>query len=219
MDRPEEVTLSREDGEALLERLSENTLTAADRHTLGKIVTLYFWLLFALREAKLSLGRLRVLVFGEPKTPEKPAAPNETGPGASPGGQPGPAPQQKSVSASEPAAGKPRRGHGRQRASPYREAHRIACHQEALALGERWPACGRGRLYRLPPGVEIRIAGHALLSAVRYEREKLRCSACGAIFTAPLPAAASPEKYSPRARAALALGRYYLGVPLYRLEG
>jgi len=160
-------------------------------------------------------------VFGEPKKPEKPSPPDETGPGDSPGGQPGtgPAPQQKSASQPEPASGKPRRGHGRQSAETYREAQRIACHHEELTLGERCPACGRGRLYRLPPGVEVRIDGHALLSAVRYELEKLRCSACGAIFTAALPAAASPEKYSPRARAALALGRYYLGVPLYRLEG
>ena len=35
----------------------------------------------------------------------------------------------------------------------------------------------------------------------------------------PLPAEAGADKYSARARAVLALGRYYLGVPLYRLEG
>src|SRR5262249_4217720 len=33
------------------------------------------------------------------------------------------------------------------------------------------------------------------------------------------PIEAGAEKYSARARAVLALGRYYLGVPLYRLEG
>ena len=64
----------------------------------------------------------------------------------------------------------------------------------------------------------MRLDGNALLSAVRYELEKLRCSACGQIFTAPLPVEAGVEKYSARARAVLALGRYYLGVPLYRLE-
>jgi transposase len=53
---------------------------------------------------------------------------------------------------------------------------------------------------------------------VRYELEKLRCSACGQIFTAAVPAEAGPEKYSARARAVLALARYYLGVPWYRLE-
>jgi hypothetical protein len=73
-------------------------------------------------------------------------------------------------------------------------------------------------LYPLPSGVEIRIDGNALLSAVRYELEKLRCSACGAVFTAPVPGAAGTEKYSPQARAVIALGRYYLGLPFYRIE-
>jgi hypothetical protein len=66
--------------------------------------------------------------------------------------------------------------------------------------------------------VEIRIDGNALLSAVRYELEKLRCSAGGEVFTAATPATADPEKYSPRARAVIALGRYYLGLPFYRIE-
>jgi hypothetical protein len=65
----------------------------------------------------------------------------------------------------------------------------------------------------------MRLDGNALLSAVRYELEKLRCSACGQIFTASVPAAAGTEKYTARARAVLALARYYLGVPWYRLEG
>jgi hypothetical protein len=67
--------------------------------------------------------------------------------------------------------------------------------------------------------VEVRLDGHALLSAVRYALEKLRCSACGQVCTAAAPAEAGVEKYSARARAVLVLGRYYLGVPLYRLEG
>src|SRR5262249_58444811 len=56
------------------------------------------------------------------------------------------------------------------------------------------------------------------VSAMRYELEKLRCSACGAVFTAKVPDAAGAEKYSPRARAVLAVSRYYLGLPLYRVE-
>ena len=65
MKRPEDVHLSREEGEALLARLEANTLTAEDRRVLGKVLTFYFWLVFALREAKLSLKRLKTLVFGE----------------------------------------------------------------------------------------------------------------------------------------------------------
>ena len=67
--------------------------------------------------------------------------------------------------------------------------------------------------------MEIRIDGHALLSAVHYELEKLRCSACGEIFTVGLPDGVGEEKYSTQARAVLAVSRYYLGVPGYRLQG
>lgn len=75
-----------------------------------------------------------------------------------------------------------------------------------------------GKLYRLAPGIELRLDGHALLSAMRYELEKLRCSACGEIFTAPLPPEAGEQKYSTHARAVVVLTRYYLGLPFYRVE-
>jgi hypothetical protein len=55
----------------------------------------------------------------------------------------------------------------------------------------------------------MRLDGHALLSVVRYELEKLRYLACGQIFTASVPAAGGTEKYTARARAVLALARYY----------
>jgi transposase len=100
----------------------------------------------------------------------------------------------------------------------YAGAERVECRHEALAVGQRCPVCGQGRLYGVPPGIEIRIDGNALLSAIRYELEKLRCSACGQVFTAPLPAEAGTEKYSPRARAVLAVSRYYLGLPFFRVE-
>ena len=78
MKQPEDVQLSREEGEALMARLEANTLTAEDRRVLGKVLTFYFWLLFALREAKLSLKRVKALVFGEkPKT--SPSRPRRAG--------------------------------------------------------------------------------------------------------------------------------------------
>jgi transposase len=223
MKQPEDVHLSREEGEALMERIERNALSAEDRRILVKILTFYFWLLFALREAKLSLKRLKALVFGEkPKKPKPPSAGGmSSGGNASEGG--GPVRALHGVQAATGSASskeKPRPpGHGRQGADVYRAVTRVECRHEALAEGERCPACGRGRLYRLPPGIEMRLDGNALLSAVRYELEKLRCSACGQIFTASVPAAAGTEKYTARARAVLALARYYLGLPWYRLEG
>jgi hypothetical protein len=223
MKRPEDVQLSREEGEALLARLETNTLTAEDRQVLGKVLTFYFWLLFALREAKLSLKRLKALVFGEKSKKPKPPSSGGTSSGGSASGSEEPtgaSHRVQAASGSESPEVKPRPpGHGRQGAEVYRAVTRVECRHEELAEGQRCPACGRGRLYRLPPGVEMRLDGHALLAAVRYELEKFRCSACGQIFTASMPAAAGAEKYSARARAVLALARYYLGVPWYRLEG
>jgi hypothetical protein len=223
MKQPEDVRLSREEGEALIERIERNALSAEDRRLLVKIVTGYCWLLFALREAKLSLKRLKALVFGEkPKRPKPPSAGGTVG-GGSPGERATSADASQGVSSSTSSPSPEKKplqpGHGRQGAEVYRAAPRVECRHAELAVGERCPACGRGRLYRLPPAVEMRLDGNALLSAVRYEREKLRCSACGQSFTASLPAVAGAEQYTARARAVLALARYYLGLPWYRLEG
>jgi transposase len=223
MKQPEDVRLSREEGEALMERIERNTLSAEDRQLLVKVLTFYFWLLFALREAKLSLKRIKALVFGEKPKPPKPPSSDGTPSGGSAGGSETQTSASHEVSAiaptSPPEKKPPPPGHGRQGADVYRAAQTVECHHEELAVGERCPACGRGSLYQLPPGVEMRLDGNALLSAVRYELEKLRCSACGQIFTASVPAAAGSEKYTSRARAVLALARYYLGLPWHRLEG
>ena len=225
---PDEVKLSREEGQALIERLQANALTSDDRGLLVKLIQLYFWFTFALRETTISLGRLKRALFGEGRRPPPPTGGSEAVTGMDAGSMPAAggatpatgsaAPMDDPANAPTAAAPERRRGHGRRGAAAYPGAERVACRHETLAAGQRCPACGRGTLYPLPAGVEMRIDGHALLSAVRHELEKLRCSACGEVFTAPPPAAAGTEKYSPRARAVIVLGRYYLGLPFYRLE-
>src|SRR5215212_9281561 len=149
MKRPEDVELRREEGEALLARLEANTLTAEDRQVLGKVLTFYFWLLFALREAKLSLERLKALVFGEKSKPPKPPSSDGTPSGGSGGGSELSPSTTQGVQSPTPAAPPvkkpPPPGHGRHGADVYRAAQTVACRHEALAVGERCPACGRGR--------------------------------------------------------------------------
>ena len=70
---PDEVKLSREEGEALIARLRANALTSEDRGLLVKLIQLYFWFTFALRETKISLGRLKRALFGEGRRPPPPA--------------------------------------------------------------------------------------------------------------------------------------------------
>jgi hypothetical protein len=195
------------------------------------------WLVFALQETKITVRRLRRLLFGKAGNASAPAPTDAFAPSPASGDEtnacvvltadaddaaattdeaPPPA-------SPRPPQGQPTGGHrpgtGSLGADAYVGAERVACRHEELAPGQRCPVCGQGTLYELPPGVEMRIDGRALLSAIRYELHKLRCSACGAIFTAPLPSEAGEEKYSPRARAVLVVGRYYLGLPFYRVEG
>ena len=193
MKQPEDVRLSREEGEALIDRIERNALSAEDRRLLVKLLTFYFWLLFALREAKLSLKRLKALVFGaKPKKREPPPSGGTAGGGSPDERETAPRGSQDVSSAaasSTPEKKTPPPGHGRHGADVYRAAQRMACRHGELAVGERCPACGHGTLYHVLPGVEMRLDGNALLSAVRYELEKLRCSACGQVFTASVPAA------------------------------
>src|SRR5215510_7672306 len=67
------------------------------------------------------------------------------------------------------AKGGHRTGTGRLGAAAYAGATRVECRHEELAVGERCPVGGQGTLYAWPAGVEIRLDGNALLSAIHYE--------------------------------------------------
>jgi hypothetical protein len=234
------VTLSAAAGEALIARVHQSTLALADAEMVEQIIRLYCWVAFTRQEAKLSVKRLRDVLCSPgrmPKTPPESAALSPSGDtlgeGAN-GGEVAPGEEQAAGAravgwdegagaaqseAPPKAKGGHRPGTGRLGADVYVGASHVACRHEELVVGQRCPVCGQGTLYELPAGVEIRIDGHALLSAMHYELAKLRCSACGQIFTAGLPEDAGEEKYSARARAVLVVSRYSLGVPGYRLQG
>jgi hypothetical protein len=199
------------------------------------VLRLYFWLLFALQESKLSLKRLRIIIFGKPKNKKQrkrdsdsdgdSAISDSSEEAEGSGGDPGePAdsvtaePPETGQTDGESGEGGKRKGHGRLGEGAYVGAKRVECRHENLAPGDRCPLCGHGTLYQLPPSRPIRIDGHAALSAIRYELERLRCSACGEVFAAKMPAEAGASKYNAPARAAMVMNRYFLGVPFYRLE-
>jgi transposase len=238
MSRPETITLSAAAGEAIIERLSVDAPSRLDCERLIQVLRWYFWLAAAVQEAKLSLKKLRTVLCGPGPKPPTLCEPEASSVSASShgdgevvgdgsardeeGGQSTEAGSKPESGAAAAETSKPQGGHrpgtGRLGADAYQGAERVECRHEALAVGQRCPVCGQGTLYALPPGVEMRIDGHALLSAIRYELAKLRCSACGQIFTAGLPDGAGEAKYSPQARAVLVVGRYVLGLPFYRIE-
>ena len=112
------------------------------------------------------------------------------------------------------------KGHGRNAADAYSGANVIYVKLDELKPGDICPAeyCD-GRLYELgEPGVIIRIVGSPMAQATRYDLQKLRCSICEIIYTAPLPDSAGGKKYAESFVAMLMINKYFMSVPLYRQE-
>ena len=110
-------------------------------------------------------------------------------------------------------------GHGRNGADAYRGAEKVKVAHAKLAHGDRCPDCTRGNVYtQKEPKALVRIVGQAPLAATVYELERLRCNACGQVFTAEEPEGVGPEKYDETAAAMIAQLKYGSGVPFHRLE-
>jgi len=110
-------------------------------------------------------------------------------------------------------------GHGRNAAAEYAGAKRIAIAHATLHAGDSCPECHKGRVYRSQkPATLVRVIGQAPLEATVFEMERLRCNACGQVFTADAPEIAGPDKYDVTAVAMIALLKYGTGVPFKRME-
>ena len=150
--------------------------------------------LHALIEKLLGLKKTEKLasVFADDQTPASPAAPPR------PEGAP---------------------GHGRNGAQAFSGAQKVSIAHPQLTRGDSCPDCGRGKVYvQKEPKALVRIVGQAPLAATIYELQRLRCNACGQVFTAQEPEGVGPEKYDETAAAMIAQLKYGSGVPFNRLE-
>jgi transposase len=110
-------------------------------------------------------------------------------------------------------------GHGRHAAAAFTGADRVVVPHATLHSGDPCPECQKGTVYRQKvPATLVRFVGQAPLKATVFEMERLRCNACGEIFTAAAPEQAGPVKYDVTAVAMIALLKYGTGVPFNRLE-
>jgi transposase len=110
-------------------------------------------------------------------------------------------------------------GHGRHAAAAFTGADRVVVPHATLHSGDQCPECQKGTVYRQKaPATLVRFVGQAPLKATVFEMERLRCNACGEIFTAAAPEQAGPVKYDETAVAMIALLKYGTGVPFNRLE-
>ena len=113
----------------------------------------------------------------------------------------------------------PQPGHGRNGAEAFGGARTVDIAHQKLTHGDRCPECGKSNVYgQKEPKVLVRIVGQAPLAATVYSLERLRCGACGQVFTAQEPEGVGPEKYDETAAAMIAQLKYGSGTPFYRLE-
>lgn len=113
----------------------------------------------------------------------------------------------------------PTPGHGRNAAEAFGGARKIVIAHQRLKHGDRCPECEKGNVYeQKEPKTLVRIAGQAPLAATVYSLERLRCGACGQVFTVQEPEGVGPEKYDETAAAMIAQLKYGSGIPFHRLE-
>src|SRR6267378_2197597 len=157
-----------------------------------------------LKEALHALAALLVRPRNTEKTSavlEKPEG-SEVGAGTQPDANPPPPP-----------------GHGRNGAEAFAGAQKVEIAHQKLKHRDRCPDCGKGNVYeQKQPKVLVRIVGQAPLAATIYSLERLRCGACGQMFTAQEPEGVGPEKYDETAAAMIAQLKYGSGTPFHRLE-
>ncbi|NVM57854.1 MAG: hypothetical protein HWN51_07030, partial [Desulfobacterales bacterium] len=104
--------------------------------------------------------------------------------------------QRKKANKSPPEEGekRKRKDHGRTVAASYWGAKRVQVMHQSLKAGDWCTQCGKGKLYELKtPSPIVVFQGQAPVQATVYECRKLRCSACGAVFTAEAPEEAGAE--------------------------
>lgn len=238
MKKPEgNFTLNTEQGNELIGRLAHTSLTDDDYTLLIHIVRCYFWLILSLQEAKISMHRFKAMIFGgkkpKPKRQDQTATPSDSD-STTGAAEEGPISEDNTPSdrlnadetcsddiAKPKNKNKPAKGHGRLGADAYTCATDIPCTHTVYAVGMPCPhgegLCGT--LHHYPSGVMITVDGSAPLQATRYRLEKLQCSGCRTIYTAPLPPQLNAsEKYTPSAKATLAVLHYGMAVPFKRLE-
>ena len=229
---PKPIEIEATEVEQLIHKAEQGTLDSAEQRRLVPLLSTLLWLQRTLLSTRISLSKLQRILFGKKtekrrRTPKDPDPSDESGgpAGCGSGGNEAPAPGNGEGASARPSNKPPsdsntawRRGHGRRAAADYPGAETVFCPHPMHQVGERCPHCGRGRLYRLAPLVRLRFTGQPLALATRFELERLRCAACGAISVASMPPQAGRETYDVSLNVNLAVAHYHLGLPFKRIE-
>jgi hypothetical protein len=213
---PDIQVLTTQQLDELLARVKPQ-IQAEDFKLIEGVIRSFKWILEILSQSNLTLKRLRRWLFGaqtEKTNQVLPVLP----PGSAQGSDTSPASPKEPAAGQSTAPGK-RKGHGRRGVKDYPGAKHIHVAHHQHQVGDLCDLCNQGRLYALPdPAPLIHIVARPPFSATVYDLEKLRCSGCGALFTAKPPPEAETQKYDPNVGCMVGLLCYGSGLPLHCLE-
>ncbi|MDP7179261.1 MAG: IS66 family transposase [Verrucomicrobiota bacterium] len=215
------LDLSMDELDALMER-AKAAMPEADYQTLEKLVGSYLYVGQLLENERMTIKRLKKLLFGDrtEKTRDvaKAAGAGDASQSDDPSKENASQDGQSQASDASEAKKKPR-GHGRNGAAAYRGAQTVWIDHATLKSGDPCPNCQNGKVYQQKdPRCIVRIVGQAPVEAKVYQLEKLRCNLCGKRFTADAPEDLGSEKYDATTGSIIALLRYGNGMPFNRLE-
>lgn len=181
-----------------------------------QVETITHWigeLLQQMEQKNLSLERLRTLLFGGSSEKSRKIQGDKEDKGVKEDkGDKGDKTDEK------PSKPEKCRGHGRRSHRDYRGARRFPVSHRDLKAGQTCCGCGKGKLRRQKaPAVTITVTAQPSIGATAYEMERLRCDACGTVYTAVLPGDDGLEKYAPNVGVMVGLMRYGAGMPFHRL--
>ncbi len=202
-DVPEPLELKEEEVRRDLERIKEAVGEDVYERFSAIVETLLF-LTRLLERKKMTIKRLRRIIFGSSSEKMSNVLPDEA--------QRGDKPKEKK---------KRKGGKGRNGAAAYTGAEKVEVSHDCLSPGDPCPEerC-KGRVYeQKKPAVLVRLSGQAPVGATVYELQKLRCNLCGKLFTAEVPPEAGDQKYDEETASIIALLHYGSGLPFNRLQG
>jgi transposase len=211
--------------ETLIEKIWQNKLDEQDKRMIDRLLRTLLYVVSMLQEKKVTLLRLKEMVFGKKSEKmkrgegEKDEPKDGPGSGVQEGGKGDGSQTPKNEKLEGVEGEKPRRkpGHGRHRASDYPGAKKVHCRHRQLVSGSPCPKQNcRGKVYREKPHQFIQFTGQPAIQATQYEQEVVRCRECGAVYEAPLPEGVSPKKWDETADATIAIERHAKYTPSYR---
>ena len=234
---PEVIELDYEELQSKLDQI-EAVMGSQMAQPFRQLLGWYTALLGLLRDKKISIQRLKRMLFGastertskvlpsptssseQPADASADASATDTGntnQGAT--SSPDSAAPSSAPESNNHAARRRPPGHGRTPAEAYTGCSTLIVTHESLRPGDPCPQCGKGTVYRQSNwSPVVRLKGQPPVGGTVYQLERLRCHLCGDVQTAGLPEEAGPDKYDPTVASIVAVLRYGEGLPWNRIQ-